>query len=102
MRWRLAFSLACLTASGCTQIRWYSPEAGPDSKPIFSYTSGKDIAADGFLVQIDYDGENVKSIHVEIGHASGAASPVWDQANEMVESAVKGVVEGLKITHGVP
>jgi hypothetical protein len=87
--------------AGCTTIRWNDPQ-NPD-QPIFEYSSGKDIAATGILVEVDYyeDG-SVKNIHVELGDATGNASKVVEQYNGIVEAAVKGAIEGLKIGHGVP
>lgn len=98
--------MSWLLLAGCTTIRWHDPR-NPDGPPIFEYRSGKDIAADGFLVEISYyeDG-SVQMIHVEIGHASGAASPVWDSAGDFTEKLTtgiaQGVVEGLKASGGVP
>ena len=43
-----------------------------------------------------------KLIHVEAGHIDADASTVIEQYNDIVESAVKGAVEGLKIGMGLP
>lgn len=105
MNVRALMPLFSLALMGCTTITWTRPGALPDEPPIFEYRSGKDVAAEGFLVEIAYfpDGQ-VQMIHVEIGRASGEASPVVQAggaaAGEIVEHAVTGAIKGVK--GGVP
>jgi len=91
-----------LLLCGCTTIRW-NDRANPDGPPVFEYKSGKDVSAEGLLVEVTYhDGGGLASVHVEFGRASGNASDVIEQYNEIVESAVRGAVAGLKIGAGIP
>lgn len=88
------FLLLVVQLGGCTTIRWHDPKH-PD-KPVFSYTSGRDIEASGLLVIVEYhENGSLKLIHVEIGNVAGKSS-------EIVESITTGVIDGLKIGAGVP
>jgi len=91
-----------LLFTGCTTIRWHDP-ANPDGPPVFEYKSGKDVSAEGLLVEVTYhDNGTLASVHVEFGHVSGTASDVIAEYNSIVEAATRGAVAGLKIGAGIP
>lgn len=86
---------ACLLSGCSTTIKWHDPKN--PQVPVFSYTSDKDIVAEGFLVIITYHEDGTPAeIHVEIGSASGRSSPVVDAYGAIIEAAVSAAVEAAK------
>ena len=103
----MSFGAASLSLlSGCTRVVWSDP-ARPDGPPIFSYYSGRDTSVQGLSVKVEYfESGAVRSIDVQLGGASGIASAVVDSYGEaisaQIEAIVKGAVEAMKVSQGIP
>ena len=94
--------LVCAVLAGCTTIEWQDP-SNPGGPPIFRYSSSKDMAAEGLVGTVEYhENGTLKSVHVELGSATGNASDVVAEYAKISEAIAEGIVKGMKVAGGIP